>query len=173
MILSLYCVNGNYVMNYNIRRIKESEYNMLSDFLYEAIYIPEGVKAPPREIINQPELQVYITDFGKHKGDFCFVAETDDFVIGAVWARIMNDYGHIDDNTPSLAISIYRDYRNQGIGTALMKAMLSLLKKENYAQTSLSVQKINYAVKMYKDAGFEIVDENDEEYIMVCRLNPV
>lgn len=173
MILSLYCVNGNYVMNYNIRRIKESEYNMLSDFLYEVIYIPEGVKAPPREIINQPELQVYITDFGKYKDDFCFVAETDDTIIGAVWARIMNDYGHIDDNTPSLAISIYRDYRNQGIGTALMKAMLSLLKKENYAQTSLSVQKINYAVKMYKDAGFEIVDENDEEYIMVCRLNPV
>lgn len=34
----------------------------------------------------------------------------------------------------------------------------------------LSAKKANYAVKMYKNAGFEIVDENAEEYIMVCEL---
>ena len=28
----------------------------------------------------------------------------------------------------------------------------------------------NYAVKMYENVGFIIVDENDEEYIMVCEL---
>ncbi|MGN0586570.1 MAG: GNAT family N-acetyltransferase [Oscillospiraceae bacterium] len=158
-------------MDYTIRKIRTSEYNILADFLYEAIYIPEGIEAPPKEIINQPELQVYITDFGKRKGDFCFVAEVSDLIVGAVWVRIMNDYGHIDDETPSFAISLYKDYRNQGIGTALMKAMLNLLKSENYKQASLAVQKANYAVKMYKDVGFEIVDENTEEYMMVCKLN--
>ena len=34
----------------------------------------------------------------------------------------------------------------------------------------LAVQKANYAVKMYQKAGFEIVDENEEEYITLCRL---
>ena len=29
--------------------------------------------------------------------------------------------------------------------------------------TSLAVQKANYAVMMYKNVGFEIVDENEEE----------
>lgn len=158
-------------MDYTIRKIRTSEYDVLADFLYEAIYIPEEIESPPREIINQPELQVYITDFGKRKGDFCFVAEVSDSIVGAVWVRIMNDYGHIDDETPSFAISLYKDYRNQGIGTALMKAMLNLLKAENYKQASLAVQKANYAVKMYKNVGFEIVDENTEEYIMVCKLN--
>lgn len=38
-------------------------------------------------------------------------------------------------------------------------------------KTSLAVQKANYAVTMYKNVGFEIIDENDEEYIMVCILN--
>ena len=33
-----------------------------------------------------------------------------------------------------------------------------------------SVQKANYAVKMYENVGFKIIDENDEEYIMVCEL---
>lgn len=51
-----------------------------------------------------------------------------------------------------------------------MKRMLSELKKQGYKQASLSVQKINYAVQMYKKLGFVIIDENDEEYIMLCRL---
>ena len=157
-------------MDYKIRKIKESEYSVLGDFLYEAIFIPEGVKSPPKEIIEQPELQVYISDFGKHKGDCCLVTELDKRIIGAVWVRIMNDYGHIDDETPSFAISLYPEYRNHGIGTALMKSMLKLLKAENYKQASLAVQKANYAVKMYKNVGFEIVGENTEEYIMAYRF---
>ncbi len=72
----------------------------------------------------------------------------------------MNDYGHIDNETPSFAIPLYPEYRNRGIGTALMKTMLKELKEKGYKQISLAVQKTNYAVKMYKNAGFKIVDEN-------------
>lgn len=156
-------------MDYQIREIKESEYSVLSDFLYEAIYIPEGIEKPPKSIIEQQELQVYIADFGK-ADDWCLVAETQDKIVGAVWARIMNDYGHVDDETPSLAISLYDEYRHLGIGTALMKAMLGFLKARGYKQTSLSVQKANYAVAMYRKVGFNVVKENGEEYIMICKL---
>ncbi len=157
-------------MNYKIRELKEGEYSVLEDFLYEAIFIPEGVEPPPREIIYRPELQVYLTDFGKNKGDFAFLAEAEGNTAGAVWVRIMNDYGHIDDETPSFAISLYKKYRGHGIGTELMKAMLEKLRKEGYKQASLAVQKENYAVKMYKNVGFSIVDENAEEYIMLYRF---
>ena len=157
-------------MNYEIRKLKQEEVKLLDTFLYEAIYIPEGVEAPPREIINQPELQVYVADFGNRASDICFVAETDASVVGAVWVRIMDDYGHIDNDTPSFAISLLKEYRNYGIGTGLMKKMLAELKNCGYKQASLAVQKQNYAVKMYKKVGFQIVDENEEEYIMVCEL---
>ena len=157
-------------MNCKIRKILEEEVNLLQDFLYEAIFVPEGMPAPPKSIINQPELQVYITDFGKRKDDIGLVAEVDKKVVGAVWVRIMNDYGHIDNDTPSFAISLYKDYRGFGIGTDLMKEMLRTLKDRGYKQASLTVQKANYAVRMYQKTGFEIVDENEEEYIMLCRL---
>lgn len=157
-------------MNYILREIKKSEYPLLEDFLYEAIFIPEGVAAPPRSIINNPELQVYISNFGKQKHDKALVAEIDNKVVGAVWIRIMNDYGHIDNETPSFAISLYKEYRGLGIGTEMMKKMLSILKDCGYKQTSLAVQKANYAVKMYQKVGFEIIDENEEEYIMINRL---
>lgn len=48
-----------------IRPIRPEEYPLLKEFLYDAIYLPEGATAPPREIVNQPELAVYITDFGQ------------------------------------------------------------------------------------------------------------
>ena len=153
-----------------IRRLRPDETELLRDFLYEAIFIPEGVEPPSREIIERPELKIYYEDFGTGSADYCLVAEEDGRVTGAVWTRIMNDYGHVDDGTPSFAISLYREYRGRGIGTQLMRQMLDLLREEGYRQASLAVQKANYAVRMYEKAGFRIVDENDEEYIMVCEL---
>lgn len=156
-------------MDYRIREIRQEEYAILDDFLYEVIFIPEGVEAPPNSIIRQSELQVYVSDFGK-KDDHCLVAEVDGEIIGAVWTRIMNDYGHVDDTTPSFAISLYQDFRGQGIGTALMEEMLALLRERGYKKASLSVQKESYAYQLYLKVGFGIVDENEEEYIMVCDL---
>lgn len=156
--------------NINIRKIRKDEYRLLDDFLYEAIFIPKGEEKPPREIIKNEELQVYTKNFGLLKDDNCLVAEVNDKVVGACWTRIMNDYGHIDNETPSFAISLYEEYRGMGIGTKLMKEMLKLLKEKGYSKASLSVQKNNYAVKMYKNIGFKVVRENEEEYIMLCNL---
>ena len=150
-----------------IRELKTSETELLKDFLYEAIFIPEGVEPPDRSIIELPELRLYYEDFGKGKADLCLVCEEDGRVVGAVWTRIMNDYGHVDDDTPSFAISLYKEYRGRGVGTKLMYAMLELLRSKGYKRASLAVQKANYAVRMYEKVGFRITDQNDEEYIMV------
>lgn len=157
-------------MHSAVREIKEEEYILLEDFLYEAIFVPEGTPAPPRSVVSLPELRVYVGGFGSRKDDTGMVAEVDGAVVGAIWARVMNDYGHIDGETPSLAVSLYKEYRGHGIGTALLRAMLDLLKRKGYGRVSLSVQKANYALKMYEKAGFEVVDENEEEYIMLRRL---
>ena len=156
-----------------IRPLDKSEAPLLRDFLYEAIFIPEGVTPPPRSIVDQPELRLYYEAFGTGSSDHCLVADVDGRVVGAVWVRIMNDYGHIDDETPSFAISLYKEYRGLGYGTELMREMLRLLKSLGYKRASLAVQKINYAVKMYEKVGFVTVDENDEEYIMVCKLEDI
>ena len=103
-----------------IRKIEKNEIDLLRDFLYEAIFIPEGVDPPPRDINDQPELRLY--------------------------------------------------YEGFGTGAELMKEMLELLKTQGYEKASLAVQKANYAVRMYEKVGFEVVDENDEEFIMVCNI---
>ena len=160
-------------MNYSIREMRKEEYSLLGDFLYEAIYIPDGTAVPPKSVIACPELQVYIADFGNSKHDKALIAEVDGNIVGAIWARIMNDYGHIDDNTPSLAMSVLKAYRGIGIGTSLLTQMMSTEKAAGYAKLSLSVQKDNYAVKLYRKAGFIAVKETDEEYIMIVNLNSI
>ena len=155
---------------YKVRNLRHDEIGLLKDFLYEAIYVPEGVESPASEILELPELKLYIEEFGTRRGDNCLVADFGGKAAGAVWARIMDDYGHVDDETPSIAISLYREYRGQGIGSRMMQEMLEQLKVQGYKRVSLSVQKANYAVKMYKKLGFAIVNENEEEYIMVCEL---
>lgn len=157
-------------MNYRIREIRTTEYPLLEDFLYEAIFIPEGAAAPPKSITAIPELQIYFSGFGVQAHDQALVAEVGRRVIGAVWVRIMNDYGHADDETPSFALSLYKEYRGLGIGTELMRRMLLRLRKQGYKQVSLSVQKANYAVNLYRKLGFEIFRQNEEEYIMIRRL---
>ena len=127
----------------------------------------QQVAAEIQETASEEKLQQV---FGTGRADHCIVADNNGKVIGAVWTRIMNDYGHVDDETPSFAISLYKEYRGQGIGTRMMNEMLALLKEKGYKQASLAVQKANYAVRMYEKVGFKTVDENAEEYIMVCEL---
>ena len=86
--------------DYMIRALQPEETRLLRNFLYEAIYLSEGTPPPPRNVIDLPELQVYIQDFGTRPDDHCLVAERSGRVIGAVWVRLMNDYGVIDKHTP-------------------------------------------------------------------------
>ena len=124
-------------MSYTIRELSIDERNVLETFLYHAIYIPEGITPPPFDIINQAELQVYIKGFGEQDGDICLV------------------------------ISLLPEYRGKGIGTALMQSMQEIVSKQGYKGISLSVQKQNYATKMYRKLGFNTIEDKDEELIMV------
>lgn len=153
-----------------VRKMRKDEIQLLDDFLYEAIFVPEGTDPPPRDIVEKPELRIYTEGFGGSAHDRALVAETDGRVVGVIWSRIMDDYGHIDDGTPSMAMAVKDGHRGRGTGTALLDEMLRTLRKAGYPMVSLSVQKENYAAAMYLKAGFKILDETDEEYIMVAHL---
>lgn len=157
-------------MEYFIRKMEVVEYPLLKDFLYEAIFQRDEINLLPKTIINEPQLKVYIEDFGRKKDDYCLCAEVDTKIVGAVWTRKIAGYGNVDDKTPELAISLYRDFRGYGIGTEMMKRMSAYLKQAGYSRVSLAVQKDNYAFKVYLNVGFQIIDENEEEYIMVHYL---
>lgn len=156
-----------------IRPMAEGEYPLLEAFLYDAVFQPEGSELLPKDIIYRPELAIYIRDFGK-PDDVCLVAEAEGKVLGAAWSRILagtvRGYGNIDDTTPECAVSVKKEFRQQGIGTKLMVKLMARLKEMGYERVSLSVDKDNDAFRMYQKLGFEVVQEQAEDNLMLLVL---
>lgn len=157
-------------MKYKIREMKKQEYGILETFIYEAIFQKDKDNPIPKSIIYEPEIFIYIDNFGTQKDDYCLCAEIDNELIGAVWVRNIKGFGNVDETTPEFAISVLKQYQGKGVGNALMKEMLKLLKRKGYKGASLAVQKDNYAYNMYLNVGFQVIDENEEEYIMKILL---
>lgn len=157
-------------MDCDIRPIKKDEIMLLTEFLYEAIFQKDTQNLVPRTILQEPSIWIYIDKFGTKKDDHCLVAVYETYLVGAVWTRCINAFGHLKDQIPEIAISVYPQYRGKGIGTKLMQEMLCLLRANGYSKVSLAVQKENYAIRMYEKVGFKVVCEKDEEYLMCCSL---
>jgi ribosomal protein S18 acetylase RimI-like enzyme len=109
---------------------------------------------------------IYIDGFGQKRGDCGVVAESGGVIVGAAWTRIIPAFGHLDDATPELAISVSPDFRGKSVGGALMARLFELLRSRGFESTSLAVQKQNAAVRFYRRLGYEVVGENDEDFIM-------
>jgi ribosomal protein S18 acetylase RimI-like enzyme len=163
--------------NLKIRQICPQEYPLLEDFLYHAIYLPPDAEPVSRDIIFDPEIYIYVKDFGG-KDDCGVVAEMDGKIVGSAWTRIIPAYGHIDNQTPELAISVLPEWRGKEIGTQLMTYLFARLRERGYAKTSLSVQKDNSAVRFYLRLGYEISGERldhagHEDYLMIKNLQTI
>lgn len=154
-----------------IRHMRPEEVALLPDFLYLAIFVPEGVEAPDPSILALPELQIYTKDFGASPHDQALVVEVASQVVGMAWVRMMQDYGHVNDQTPSLSIAILPDYRGQGLGRQLLASLFEDLATKGYEAVSLSVQVANPAYKLYQTLGFDIVKDNGDEVVMLKSLS--
>jgi GNAT superfamily N-acetyltransferase len=176
-----YCVITAHKLKTIIRTMIETDYCTLREFLYQAIFVPEGEERPPRDIIDIPDIIRHIDGFGTKSGDLGVVVEMGDKrtgggqVIGAAWTRIIPDCGSIDAETPELVISLFPEYRKKGIGTKLMKSLFELLRQNGYKQTSLVVQTNNPAVRFYKWLGYKVLEERPDghghqDYLMLKDL---
>lgn len=153
---------------YQIRGLRAEETPLLETFLYEAIFIPEGVTPPPRSIVRDPSLSCYIAAFGSGVCDHALVAVLqDDTVAGVVWTRLLADHAPFASDVPTLAIAVLPAHRGQGIGSALLHAMLRTLARHGWQRVALSVQKANPALRLYQRAGFTTAQDNGEELVMV------
>lgn len=155
-------------MDILIRRLEAGEYPVLRKFLYLSIFVPEGQEPPPADILDTPEFQVYLERFGQEPSDIAVAAGSGGGIVGAAWARVMDDFGHFYDGVPSLAISLLPEYRGKGLGKRLLTELLEQVRSMGHDRITLSVQKENHrACKLYRSLGFRPIHENDEEFIML------
>jgi len=159
-----------------VRELTAVDSRLLEQFTNLAIWTPQVLPAPEEDSYSNPALRQYWQHYGG-VDDHGFVALSSEAAIGAAWARIirgdMPGYGRIDDRTPELAMAVVPTWRGRGVGTQLLATLLDHLTVAGYQSVSLSVQKANPAVRLYKRFGFATVRVYDHDYVMVRGLTPI
>lgn len=158
---------------YKIRPLAPSDQAFLWEMLYQALYVPEGGRPFGRDILNQPDIAVYVKDWGR-EGDSGFVAlDENGRPVGAVWLRLLKGvergFGYVDERTPESGMAVLPEHRGKGVGTALLSSLI-VAAEGVYESISLSVAKENPASRLYRRQGFEIVGARGDSLIMKKRL---
>ena len=146
-------------MNCTIRPLALTDEPFLWEMLYQALYVPKGQSALPREVIYRPELARYVQAWGR-KGDCGFLASDAviDQPVGAVWVRLLVEenkgYGYVDDNTSELSIAVFPEYRGQGIGTQLLTHLFASVCEQSFISLSVSAKNTALTLPRPKAVGF-------------------
>lgn len=113
-------------------------------------------------------IATYATGFGRD-GDFGVIAEG----LGAAWCRRIRGHGFVAEDVPELTIGMQPEVRGQGLGTALLHALLDAAAARGERAVSLSVDPANAAaIALYRKVGFEQVGDCDGHPTMLIRVPP-
>ena len=115
-------------MDYSIRPFKMRDMSFLWEMLYQSIYIPEGQRAPSRDILQEQNIEKYLKNWGGVHDHALVALDGEGNPVGAVWIRLLNHenagYGFIDDDTPELGMAIMSEHRGRGIGKQLLSEII-------------------------------------------------
>lgn len=160
---------------YVLRLALPADEPFLWTMLYEAIYIPEGHPRPDRAILQEPALAHYVANWGQQPGDEGIMAidSTTGHPVGAAWLRLFTaadpGWGFVDEETPEVSLALLPAYRGQGLGTALLTALIEQA-RGHYPALSLSVDPQNPAMRLYERLGFTVVGAVGTSVTMRKRL---
>jgi ribosomal protein S18 acetylase RimI-like enzyme len=137
-----------------------------------AFWRPDGPVGGPAEVLGRPELAHYVSGWPK-PGDSGVIAEAGG-PVGAAWLRQFSPtdrgFGFVDADTPELSIAVADGWRGRGVGAALLGELVAMAQAGGRTGISLSVERENYAWRLYERFGFEVVDEVGGSFTMLLRL---
>lgn len=150
-------------INYTIRPITAADEAFLWQIIYYAAHMHEEADKTVADAMQNATLALYVTAWGR-PGDLGFVAEAQPtgVPVGAGWVRLYTGdnkaYSPTDDVTPELAIAVLPAHLNQGIGTALLQALIAAA-QPHFSAIALNVRAENPALRLYQRLGFVRINE--------------
>jgi ribosomal protein S18 acetylase RimI-like enzyme len=160
-----------------IRDAVPEDVPFLSAMLCEAaLWRSAALRPTPEEALADHRIARYIAAWGRH-GDRAVVAEDETgHPIGAAWYRLFGasnpGYGFVDEAIPELTVAVVGAYRRQGVGTRLLEALIERCRGDEFGGISLSVEKDNPAVRLYRRLGFIVVGESADALTMLRAFDP-
>jgi GNAT superfamily N-acetyltransferase len=150
-----------------IRRATADDEAFMTDMLVEVVnWSPEWKRKSRSRILATRKTAHYIGGWPRYK-DLGVIAEADGERIGAAWLRFLPatdpGYGFVAADIPELTIGVAAPWRGRGAGRALLRAIAEHAQLAGISQISLSVERKNFAQKLYLSEGYEIVDSSDKD----------
>jgi len=149
----------------------------MKEMLFEAAYWradgePNQHRPSLDEGLSRPDLAYLLENWGS-KGDTAVIAITNNQQpVGAAWYRFWgperHSYGYISPHIPELAIAVRSEFRRLGIGYRLLDDLLRTAASQGIEKVSLSVEVDNPAKNLYLQYGFEPVQQNKGDWVMVA-----
>jgi ribosomal protein S18 acetylase RimI-like enzyme len=146
----------------------------MEKMLFEAVFWNLTVARPDMiEFFKETKFNRFLSGWGR-PGDASLIAETEDMPVGAAWYRLFKkdeeSYGFVNENTPEIGMAVTREYRSQGLGRKLLKALTLKARSQGFKSLSLSVDPHNFALKLYESEGFRKVGESGTSWTLLLQL---
>jgi ribosomal protein S18 acetylase RimI-like enzyme len=152
----------DHLLSYTIRTATSADEPILWDMLFYAANMAEDGATSSAAARSHPYLAEFVAGWGR-PGDLGVIAldRADGSALGAAWLRRLSGtekhYAAVADSVPELAIAVAPAAIGQGIGGALLGALLAQARGQ-YPAVALSVRDANPAIRLYERHGFTVVD---------------
>ena len=157
-----------------IRRARAEDGSFLTDMLVEAVnWSPEWKPRSRQRVLADSKTARYIAGWPRDT-DLGVIAEAASAdparpaePAGATWLRFLPaaepGYGFVAEDVPELSIGVAASWRGRGLGRALLRAVAEQARGQGISRISLSVERKNYAQRLYLSEGYRIVDSSDKD----------
>jgi GNAT superfamily N-acetyltransferase len=154
-----------------IRRATAEDGSFLAGMLVEAVnWSPEWKPRSRKRILADHRTARYISGWPRPT-DLGVIAEAAGpppaEPAGAAWLRFFPaadpGYGFVAEDVPELTIGVAAPWRGRGLGRALLRAVADQARAQGIGRISLSVERKNYAQRLYLSEGYRIVDDRDKD----------
>lgn len=141
------------------RELTESDNDILIDATLTNLNWLEP-RFTSQDIVSRPEFAHYAT-LDSSRGDFG-IAVLDEGWVGVAWVLFLPPedpgYGYVEVGDGELSVSVKRRARRCGIGRELMLDIIGMARRRGHNRLTLSVERGNPAVNLYRELGFIDVD---------------
>lgn len=161
-------------MAYRIRPAVRADASFLVEMVCEAAnWHPDRVR-PKVDLMADAQVMRYARGWKRPADDGVVAVDDSGESIGACWYRVLprNEpgYGFVASGVPELTLGVRPVWRAQGVGRALLEAACGLARAAGHQRISLSVERANFAERLYRSEGFVVVASGDGTDTMVKTL---
>ena len=161
-------------MPHRIRPAEQTDAPFLADMLVEAFDWTAAHARSRVELLADPKVNRYLRGW-RRPGDGGVVAVDDHGDrLGACWYRVLPKrdagYGWVGSGVPELTLGVRPIHRAQGLGRSLLAAACAQAAAAGHQRISLSVERANFAWRLYVSEGFVVSESGADSDTMVKTL---